>query len=169
MTTRTKLCAFIAAVMLAGCEFDLQALKDGALAASQARTLLRSEVGGDRDHASVTAAGTLLGAFQGSMIGRLLDRSDRPYAESAARRSLETSPAGVSSRWTNPGNGHTGTFTPFKLYKSHDDLLCRDYEQTVTIAGRTETAPGTACREENGSWRVALGTAPRALHKDRRR
>ena len=31
---------------------------------------------------------------------------------------------------------------------------CRDFEQTVTIEGRYETATGTACRQQNGSWKV---------------
>jgi len=31
---------------------------------------------------------------------------------------------------------------------------CREYQSTVVIAGRPQPAYGTACRQEDGSWRI---------------
>jgi surface antigen len=31
---------------------------------------------------------------------------------------------------------------------------CREYQLTVTIAGRPQPAWGTACRQPDGSWRI---------------
>jgi surface antigen len=31
---------------------------------------------------------------------------------------------------------------------------CREFQQTVTIGGKTESAYGTACRQPDGTWKV---------------
>lgn len=36
-----------------------------------------------------------------------------------------------------------------------DTGLCREYTKDVTIAGRTETIYGTACRQPDGSWDIS--------------
>lgn len=116
--------------------------------------LLGAQIGGGKGQLATTAAGTLLGAYLGSRVGQSLDRTDRLYAERATQRSLNSSTSGHASTWSNPDTGHSGRFTPVNRYRSADGLSCRDYNQTVTIGGRTETATGTACRGADGEWRV---------------
>ncbi len=101
--------------------------------------------------------GTLLGAYLGSNVGRSLDRADRAHAARAARNTLEYEPTGATGTWVNPDNGHAGTVTPKRTFQSHGGEICRDYETTVTINGRTETATGTACRQRDGSWAIMNG------------
>lgn len=148
--------AAILLVLLGGaCETDRgQKEIAGALVGALAGGLLGAQIGGGKGQLAATAVGTLLGAYLGSKVGQSLDRADRIHAERTAQTSLRSSASGRPSAWSNPDNGHKGTFTPVNRYRSADGLSCRDYEQTVTIDGRTETITGTACRGSDGEWRV---------------
>jgi len=116
--------------------------------------LLGSQIGDGKGQLAAVAAGTLLGAFLGKDIGASLDKADRLYAEKTAQKSLEEAPTGQTSSWANPDSGHEGTFTPTDTYYTDDQTPCREYQQTVTIGGKTETAYGKACRDANGDWRI---------------
>lgn len=116
--------------------------------------VLRLRIGGDKGQIALSAAGTLLAAFSGTEAGKSLDHADRSLAEEAARESLESAPARQVSRWTNPGNGRSGTFVPHDVYMSADGLTCRDYALSVTAGGLTQSARGTACRDFAGAWRI---------------
>jgi surface antigen len=37
---------------------------------------------------------------------------------------------------------------------SESGKYCREFQQTVTIGGKTEQAYGTACRQPDGSWQI---------------
>ncbi len=162
MTIARTLCALVMAAAVASCESGIVLPKSGGTYAdAQAGNRLESRIGKDKGNLFVTAAGTLLGPFLGSDVGRSLDVSDRRYAEYAARKSLETAPAGMTSNWSNPETGHSGTFTPANVYRSADDLLCRDYVQGVSTEGLTKDTFGTACRTKDGLWRVAFGNPVR--------
>ena len=101
--------------------------------------------------------GTLLGAYLGSEVGKSLDRSDRIHAARTARDTLEYEPTGTTGTWVNPDNGHSGTLTPRRTFESHSGAYCRDYETTVTIDGRTQSATGTACRQGDRRWVMMNG------------
>lgn len=127
----------------------------GAVLGGAAGGLLGAQIGGGSGQLAATAAGALLGVFLGSEVGKSLDRADRLYAQRTTQTALETQPSGTTSTWNNPDSGHSGTVTPTKTYKAESGHYCREYQQTVTIDGKTETAHGTACREEDGTWRIA--------------
>lgn len=153
--SKTMILALAAILSLAACETDSGPKQTGgALIGAIVGGLLGSKIGGGSGQLAATAAGTLLGGYLGSETGRSLDRADRVYAERAAQQSLESKPSGSASTWVNPDTGHSGTITPTNTYRSADGLHCRDYQQTVTIEGRSETVHGTACREKDGAWRV---------------
>ena len=99
-------------------------------------------------------AGTLLGAILGSEVGRSLDKADQAHASRTTQSSLESAPTGKPSRWVNPDSGHSGSVTPTRTFKSSSGEDCREFEQTVTIDGRTEVAYGTACRQPDGTWKI---------------
>ncbi|MHA1114480.1 MAG: RT0821/Lpp0805 family surface protein, partial [Alphaproteobacteria bacterium] len=100
------------------------------------------------------AAGTMLGALLGSEIGRSLDKADQAHANRTTQQSLESAPTGKPSRWVNPDSGHSGSVTPTRTFKTARGQDCREFEQTVTIDGRTEVAYGTACRQADGTWKI---------------
>ncbi len=101
-----------------------------------------------------TAVGTLLGAMIGNSIGSSLDDMDRQYAGYAANDALEYNRSGTPASWHNPDSGNYGYTTPTRTYRqgAYD---CRDYETTIYVDGRPETATGSACRQPDGTWRIA--------------
>lgn len=101
------------------------------------------------------AAGTLIGGFLGNQIGRGLDKADRLEAERAQYQALEYGRSGTRTEWRNPDSGHSGWVEPAPAYQSDRGQTCREYTHTVIIGGKPEQAVGTACRQEDGSWRVA--------------
>jgi surface antigen len=114
--------------------------------------VLGSNVGQGKGQTAGIIGGTLLGALLGSEVGKSMDATDRMMSERTAQRSLESSPTGTSSSWSNPDSGHRGTVTPTNTYRNASNQDCRDYETTVYIDGREETATGVACRQPDGTW-----------------
>lgn len=146
----------VMALGLAACETNQYGQKQtgGAILGGVAGGLLGSQIGGGKGRLAATAAGTVLGVFLGSSIGKSLDKADRTYANQTANGALESNPSGRTSTWSNPDSGHSGTVTPTRTVYESGGLPCRDYETTVTIDGRTETAVGRACRQSDGTWKV---------------
>lgn len=101
------------------------------------------------------AAGVIGGALVGGLVGNLLDQRDHRLAAEAANKALETAPSGKSVAWNNPDNGHSGTVTPTRTYQTTGGTYCREYQQTITIGGKQEQSYGTACRQPDGSWKIA--------------
>ncbi len=99
------------------------------------------------------AAGALAGAYLGNQIGSSLDKADRVQMEQASSRA-STAPIGQQISWRNPDSGNSGTITPTREGTSQAGEYCREYQQSVTVGGKTEQAYGTACRQPDGSWRV---------------
>jgi len=114
--------------------------------------VLGSNVGQGKGKTAGTIAGVLIGAIIGGEIGKSMDATDRMMAERTAQKSLESAPTGTTSTWSNPDSGHRGTVTPTRTYRNVSNQDCRDYETTVYIDGREETATGVACRQPDGTW-----------------
>jgi surface antigen len=141
---------------LAACETNQYGKKQsaGAVIGSIAGGILGAQVGKGSGKAAAAAAGAVLGLYLGSEVGKTLDRADKLYASQTANRAFESNPVGQSSGWKNPDSGNSGSFTPTRTVLQSNGEPCRDYETTVTIDGRTETAYGRACRSADGSWRI---------------
>lgn len=115
--------------------------------------ILGSKVGKGSGAAWGTGAGVLLGALLGSEIGASLDNADRAYAAQANNQAL-AAPIGESIAWNNPNSGNYGTITPTRDGYSQSGRYCREYQQTVNVGGRQQSAYGTACRQPDGSWEI---------------
>jgi len=116
--------------------------------------LLGSQIGEGQGRLWATGAGAVLGALAGSEIGKSLDRADQLYMSRTTQASLEHTRTGTTSTWENPDTGHSGSVTPVDTYQQPDGRYCREFQQTVTIGGRSEQAYGTACRQPDGSWEI---------------
>jgi len=101
------------------------------------------------------AAGVLLGGLLGGAVGTSLDQRDRELAAYHTHRSLEYVPSGQRTYWENPDSGNYGYVEPYPVYRGPAGQYCREYQQTIYIDGRPQSAYGTACRQPDGSW--ALG------------
>ncbi len=160
---RNRLIALLAAGALAigltACEGNSYGQKQsvGVVLGGIAGGLLGSKIGGGKGRLAATAAGTLLGVLIGSEIGKSLDRADRLYAARATQGALESNRSGMASSWSNPDSGNSGTVIPQPAYQSPAGQYCREYQQQITVGGKTESAHGTACRQPDGSWRIVNG------------
>lgn len=98
--------------------------------------------------------GALLGAGIGHEIGASLDRADMQYYQQTQQRALETAQAGQALPWQNPKSGHSGVVIPQQPYQDSSGQYCREFQNKITVGGRTETGYGTACRQPDGSWQI---------------
>ncbi len=135
-------------------EFGLHTTTGGTLLGAAAGGLAGSQFGKGKGQLATTAIGVLAGGFLGNQVGASLDRADQNYVSRTQQRGLEEMPTGRATQWRNPDNGNSGTITPTATYQSAGGQVCREYQQTVTVGGRTEEAYGTACRQPDGSWRI---------------
>jgi len=124
----------------------------GGLGGAAGGGLIAAAAGGG---GAAIAAGVIVGGLLGGAVGGLLDANDRKIAAETTSRALESSRAGTTSAWKNPDSGNSGTVTPVRTFQEAGGAYCREYRQTVTIGGKQEQSYGTACRQPDGSWRIA--------------
>jgi len=143
-----------AALVLAGCEDAGTKETLGTLGGAAAGGLIGSQIGSGSGQLIAVGAGVLIGGWLGNKIGKDLDENDRRKLEEAQAKAHEA-PVGEEVTWSNPDNGHSGTVVATREGTSDSTgEYCREYQQTVTVGGETQEAYGTACRQEDGSWRV---------------
>jgi surface antigen len=111
--------------------------------------VLGSQIGQGTGQIVATAGGALLGVLIGGAVGRSLDQTD--YA--CAGQVLEHAPNNRAIVWRNPETGGAYRLTPTSAYQVQDGY-CREYTSTATVAGRSQTIYGTACRQPDGSWQI---------------
>ncbi|MEX2455277.1 MAG: RT0821/Lpp0805 family surface protein [Rhodospirillaceae bacterium] len=142
------------ALALAGCEGQGMKQTGGTLVGGAAGGLLGSQFGSGTGQLVGTALGAVAGAWLGNEVGRSLDNADKAEMQRTSQNALETSRSGTTSTWTNPDTGNSGTVTPTQTYQTASGEYCREYQQTVSVGGKTEQAYGTACRQPDGSWKI---------------
>lgn len=127
----------------------------GTLAGAGLGALVGSKVGKGNGQLVGVALGTILGAGLGNSIGTSLDRADMAKANQASQNAFESAPSGQQIAWQNPDSGNSGTITPMRTYQEpNTGQYCREYNQTITVGGKTEQAYGKACRQIDGTWKV---------------
>ncbi len=158
---RTKVvagCIVAVGLALAGCEGNQMGQKQtiGTLGGAAAGGLLGSQIGGGTGKLVATGLGVFLGGMLGSELGKSLDRADRIEASQAYNKA-HAAPIGETITWSNPQSGHSGTYTPVREGTSTSGRYCREFQQTITVGGKTEQGYGTACRQPDGSWQIVQG------------
>lgn len=109
-----------------------------------------SQVGKGHGRTAATVVGTIAGGYIGSNIGRSMDDTDRLKAS----HSLENNRTNEPYSWHNPDTGNDFTVTPTRTYQTDTGHYCREYTTDVVVGGKHEQAYGTACRQEDGAWKV---------------
>ena len=142
-----------AALALAACSGG-EKEKAGTVIGAGLGALAGAHVGKGTGKMIAVAVGTLAGAALGGEVGKSLDRADRLAMQRSTQTALEKNRTGAASTWRNPDSGNAGTVTPTRTYKTASGQFCREYQQTITVGGKTERAYGRACRQPDGSWRI---------------
>ncbi len=115
--------------------------------------VLGSKIGDGNGQLWATGAGALIGAFLGSEIGKSLDSVDKQKMSNAVYQAHDA-PVGEPISWNNPQSGNSGNVVATKDGYSASGKYCREYQQTIYVGGKEETAYGQACRQPDGSWQV---------------
>lgn len=115
--------------------------------------VIGSQFGGGSGQTVAAVVGALAGAWVGNKVAAGMTAQDRGYYESAATRAA-SAPVGQQITWANPQSGNQGTIVPVREGRDSTGNACREYQQTVTIGGKTERAYGTACKQADGSWKI---------------
>lgn len=100
-------------------------------------------------------AGALVGGLVGNRVGNYLDERDQQQAYSNANYALNNNPDGQTAKWSNPQKGTGGYTTPTETYQTSSGSTCRTYQTGVTANGQSESGTGTACRQPDGTWKLA--------------
>lgn len=151
-----KIASILAVALVLGACANGQGQKQtgGTLLGAGLGALAGSQIGSGSGQLAAVAIGTLAGAYFGGEVGKSLDRADRLAMQNTTQQALETAPSGQAVTWRNPDSGHYGTVTPEPAVQTSSGQYCREYQQTVTINGRSEQAYGRACRQPDGSWKI---------------
>lgn len=142
----------LAAFALSGCAGMGNKEGVGTVLGAGAGAVVGSQFGGGTGKLVGTAIGTLAGAMIGGDIGRSLDKADQLAMQNTAQSALENAKLNTTSSWKNPDSGNYGTITPTQTFQKPSGEYCREYTQTVTIAGKDQQMYGTACRQPDGTW-----------------
>jgi len=115
--------------------------------------VLGSQFGEGSGKTAMAIGGALLGAWAGNKVGQSLTAQDQGYYSTAAQQAA-AAPVGQTVTWYNPNSGTQGTITPTRVGTAADGSACREYQQTITVGGKTERAYGVACMQPDGTWRI---------------
>ena len=77
---------------------------------------------------------------------------DQHIAAMAMQIAMERRQDNEASTWTNGISGNHGAVVPRRTYRSRSGSYCRNFEETMTVAGVTATFERTACRGGDGNW-----------------
>ena len=113
------------------------------------------QVGRGSGQALATFAGVLLGSVVGGQIGRDLDDAERLKLASATQYALENQRSGTRTVWDNPDRRVCVVVVPKPAFKNELNQYCREFQQSIAIDGKKQSAYGTACRQPDGQWKIA--------------
>lgn len=144
----------LVAFTLTACQTAGPKQTGGTLLGAGLGALAGAQLGGGKGKLAATALGAVIGAWIGNDIGKTLDEADQRSAQQTTYAALENNRTGMTSTWSNPDSGNSGSVTPTHTYKTSSGANCREFETTINVDGRDEIAYGTACRDDDGIWRV---------------
>jgi len=145
----------VSALTVSGCVYPSgPGQSTGTLLGAAAGGLAGSQIGSGHGRLVAVAVGTLAGGLIGQDIGRSLDEVDRMAMQRSTQQALESARSYEPMAWSNPDSGNTGSTLVTRTLINGNRRTCREYQQIVTIDGQKQRAYGTACRQDDGSWRV---------------
>ena len=154
MFKKSVILMLVSSIIFVSCAQNAPKQNLGTLIGGAAGALAGSQFGKGRGKLVAVGLGTLLGASIGSDIGQNMDELDKLKMQETAGFAFEKSPDHQPVKWQNPNNGHSGATVPTKTYYSNSGTPCREFETSIIIGGKRESAYGTACRQSDGSWKI---------------
>lgn len=84
-------------------------------------------------------------------VGRRMD----PVDQYCVAQILEFGRSGRRVAWYHPERDAAFRVIPLRAYEAEPGRYCREFAARAWIAGRSEQAYGTACRQADGTWEMA--------------
>ena len=148
----------LATTLLTGCAGTYNKATTGAALGAITGGALAYGLGKDSSKKDLwLIAGAAAGGLIGNNIGAKLDERDRLLLGETVQQTLEHGPTNSVGSWSNPDSGNSGTITPTQTMISANNQPCREFTTTVNIGGELSQAYGTACRQNDGSWKIQQG------------
>lgn len=97
----------------------------------------------------------ILTSLLASDVGQSITAADQLALERTTQITLETVPIGIANAWRNPQSGRHGIIEPLRTFQKASGTYCREFTQTLVTGEATEEALGIACRETDGTWKLA--------------
>lgn len=124
----------------------------GAVLGGAAGAVIGSKIGEREDRFITTVGGAVIGAVVGGAIGKSMDDAD----QACAAQALEYANFKQSVKWHNRARGASYTVTPVGLVPTGGKgVECRRYSMLTEAGGQKQASQGTACRRQDGSWRLS--------------
>ncbi len=120
----------------------------GTILGAIAGGIIGSQFGHGGGKAAATVGGVVLGGMAGNAIAGDIDCEDRPYAFKVYSSGF-VGPIGRRYEWRH--GGRYGYFMPTREYRWRG-RWCRDFEEGVWRKGRWAIRRGTACQNRDGDW-----------------
>lgn len=137
-----------AGLTITGCTHQLNKGQSGAGIGAASGAIVGQIIG---ESTEATLIGAAVGGMLGYIVGNEMDKADRQQLNSV----YETGRSGQASGWNNPDNGNNYQVTPQPAYTpASSNEPCRKAEIEAVIDGKRETTYTTACRDENGQWKI---------------
>ena len=134
------------AILLSACT-GMNKAQTGAVGGAAGGALLGQMIGGDTE-------ATLIGAAVGTMLGYIVGNEMDKYDKRQLNQAYETGVSHQGSSWVNPDTGNQYVVTPEPAYQNSTNQVCREAEIEAVIDGQRQTTQATACRDDNGQWRL---------------
>ncbi|MGD1954962.1 MAG: RT0821/Lpp0805 family surface protein [Sphingomonadales bacterium] len=151
-SARTVFLVAASSLALAGCNQGAQKETVGTLFGAALGGWVGSKIDNDGfGGAAAIATGTVVGGLVGGSIGRSMDDVDRLKLAQAQQAAVFTN---QQQQWYNPNTGNYGTVTPSQQFQTASGQYCREYQQTIVVAGQQQQGYGRACQQPDGSWRI---------------
>ena len=148
----------LATTLLTGCAGTYNKATTGAALGAITGGALAYGLGKDSSKKDLwLIAGAAAGGLIGNNIGAKLDERDRLLLGETLQQTMEHGPTNSVGSWNNPDSGNSGTVTPTQTMISANNQPCREFTTTVNIGGESSQAYGTACRQNDGSWKIQQG------------
>lgn len=93
------------------------------------------------------------------LSSRLSD-GDAAMAAAALQAGLARSGDGETLTWDSGETRAAGAVTPLATYVTSTGYFCREYRESLHVGERRESATGTACLNEAGTWVRTATDAP---------
>jgi surface antigen len=122
----------------------------GTVIGAVAGGVIGSQIGHGDTRTAATVGGVILGGLAGNSIARDINCRDRHYAFTSYSAGFDGR-IGQRYEWRNEQGDSYGSFTPTREY-SRSGYTCRDFTEVTYRKGQQFDRQGTACRQNDGNW-----------------